>query len=143
MLITTMTRKQVVIPLANITCAKAVEGGYIVTDAQGEDHNVDKIAWEIAVEGTPVATTPALQGTYLINPGDGEADSPKVWKSNVLGWMVCADTAVRPMVLDPEALLSNPWQVLHPDGRVERSDGRSWDSLDEWLDEVRRLDAAA
>jgi len=142
MLIETMTRKQVILPLANITCAKAVEGGFIVTDAQGNDHEVDKISWEIAVEGTPTATVAAAPGTYLINPGDGEEDSPKVWKSNVLGWMVCADTAVRPMVLDPEALLSSPWQVLHPDGRVERSDGRGWNSLDDWLDEVREEEAS-
>jgi hypothetical protein len=135
-----MTRNPVALPLATITSARAVEGGWIVTDAQGEEHNVSKVAWDIAVEGTPSAMLPAQPGTYLLNPNpDHPEDQPRFWKTNVLGWMVCADTEIRPVTLDPEGLLSPPWQVLHPDGRVERSDASNWERVEEWLEEVARV----
>lgn len=122
-----------VVPFATMASAQALDGGWRVIDSQGEEHHFSNIDWDIAIETTPAATLPAQPGTYLINPGDGEG--PKFWKSNVLGWMICADSGVRPVCIDPEALLS-PWQVLHPDGRVERADGSSWESVDEWLAEL-------
>lgn len=136
MIIRTHTRDVVALPLSSISSARAVKDGWIVTDVQGREHTVDDIAWDIALEGTPTATVPALPGTYLINPRDDDGSMEKVWKTNVLGWMVCADTVTRPVVIDQEALLATPWSILHPDGRVERSDGRSWDTLDEWLEEI-------
>jgi hypothetical protein len=134
MLITTMNRHTLVLPLATITRARAIEGGdWMVTDAQGEEHRVDKISWEIAVEGTPASMIPALAGTYILHPGTDDQGNPKVWKTNVLGWMVTADTEVRPLLADPTSIQGNMWDVLHPDGRVERNDGTSWDSLDDWI----------
>ena len=143
MIITTMTSKPVALPLATIASAQKVEDGWVVTDSQGEEHEVSNAAWDMAVEGTPVATIPALAGTYLIGLGEDDNDKPAVWKKNVLGWMVCADTQTRPVVLDPEALLSSSWQVLHPDGRVERSDGQAWGTLEEWKAEVTSVQQSA
>lgn len=131
MLIDTMTRQPTILPLATITKAEAVDDGWVVTDAQGEDHRVDSTAWNLAVQGTPSALIPALPGTYLIN-ANTDGDEPRVWKNNVLGWMVCADTEVRPMLLDM-SMLNKTWDVLHPDGRVERSSGDCWETLDQYL----------
>jgi hypothetical protein len=134
MLITTMSRQTKVLPLTTITCARAIEGGdWIVTDAQGEEHRVDKISWQIAVEGTPTSMIPALPGTYILHPGTDEQGHGKAWKTNVLGWMVTADTEVRPLLADPTCIEGNKWDVLHPDGRVERNDGATWDCLDDWI----------
>jgi hypothetical protein len=142
MLITTMTRNPVVLPLATITRAVSnPSGGWNVTDAQGEEHFVDNVAWEVAVEGTPASMMPAAPGTYLLNPGVDEG-KPIAWRTNVLGWMVCADTEVRPVVLDMSAL-EKKWDVLHPDGRVERSDGTSWDSLEDWMSTEAAFEEAA
>jgi hypothetical protein len=119
------------------------DGDRIVTDCNGQVHRVSKIDWEIAIEGTPVSSFPAQPGTYLINPADEAEDGRKYWRENVVGWMICADTILRPVVLGPESLLTPPWQVLHPDGRVERSDGSTWETVDEWLEEVRLISERA
>jgi hypothetical protein len=143
MLIDTMTKRSTVLPLATITKAVAMEGGdWIVTDAQGEDHRVSNVAWELAVEGTPAAMMPALLGTYLVSPGEDETGKRKVWKNNVLGWMVAADTEIRPLVLDM-SMIEDRWTVMHPDGRVERNDGESWETVDQWLDSVTQVSEAA
>lgn len=144
MLIQTMTRHPIAIPLATITRAEAMEGGdWRVIDGQGDEHRVSKIAWEMAVEGTPTAMLPALPGTYLISPLEEEDGSTTPYKTNVLGWMVCADTEVRPVCLDPHVVGDAKWDVLHPDGRVERNDGTSWPSLTEWLASEGKGKAAA
>jgi hypothetical protein len=143
MLITTMTRDQIALPIATITRAQAIEGGWLVTDAQGEEHRVDNVEWNIAVEGTPSAMIPALPGTYVINRGTDDDGKPKAWKTNVLGWMIAADTEVRPVTTDPNLSGEKNWDVLHPDGRVERNDGSSWDSLDDWLLSEAKFEQAA
>lgn len=142
MLINTMTRQPMILPLATITKAEAVDGGWIVTDSQGEDHHVSNVAWKLAVEGTPAAMMPALPGTYLVSPGEDEAGKPTAWKDNVLGWMIGADTEIRPVVVDM-SIIDNRWTVLHPDGRVEQSTGDSWDTVDAWLAAVTDVTRAA
>lgn len=142
MLITTMDRQPVSLPLATITKAEAVDGGWIVTDAQGEEHRVDNTSWNVAVKYTPATMMPALPGTYLISPGEDESGKRKVWKNNIVGWMIGADTEVRPVVLDM-SMIDDRWTVLHPDGRVECSDGESWESVDAWLDHVAPATKAA
>ena len=133
MLITTMEGKTLSLPLGTITRARALDGGdWIVTDAQGEDHRVDNAAWKTAVEGTPAAVVPALPGTYLISSSEDTNAEPKVWRNNVIGWMISADTEVRPIVVDMSMIIGG-WTVLHADGRVERHTGESWDRLDLWL----------
>jgi hypothetical protein len=139
MLIVSHSRRSVAVPLSTMTKAEAVDDGWIVTDAQGEEHRFDKISWDIAVETAPTATLSALPGTYLINPCEEEDGRVTVWKQNVLGWAICFDGETRPVTLNPEASLSGPWQILHPDGRVERSDGSTWESLNLWLDEDARI----
>ena len=144
MLILTNTRSRLALPLNTITKARAaVEGGWTVTDAQGKDHAVDDISWEMAVEGTPTAMIPALPGTYLVTASEGEDGAPPYWRDNVLGWMICADTEVRPVVISGEALLTKPWRVMHPDGRVESSNGESWDTTDAWLESEKPERVAA
>jgi hypothetical protein len=134
MLIVTHSRAPIALPLSRITSARAIEDGdWLVTDAQGEEHRVDKIAWDIAVEGTPSAMVPALPGTYIVNPREEDDSGEKVWKNNVVGWMVCADTETRPVVISPDILIGDKWHVLHPDGRVECSNGDSWESVDQWV----------
>jgi hypothetical protein len=129
-----MARNPIAIPINTITSARSIEGGdWMVTDAQGEEHRVDSISWQIAVEGTPSSMIPALPGTYILHPGTDDQGNPKAWKTNVLGWMVTADTEVRPLLADSTCIDRNKWDVLHPDGRVERNDGSTWDTLLDWL----------
>jgi hypothetical protein len=142
MLITTMDRQPVSLPLATITKAESVDGGWIVTDAQGEEHRVDNTSWNVAIKYAPAAMTPALPGTYLVSPGEDESGKAKVWKNNVLSWMIAADTELRPVVVDM-SMIDDKWTVLHPDGRVECSDGESWESVDLWLDQVAPAREAA
>jgi len=143
MLIVTQSRTSIALPLNTISSARSVEGGWIVTDARGDEHQVDNVSWDLAVEGTPSAMMPALPGTYLVEPGTDEGGNRKVWKTNVLGWMVCADNETRPVVFDHDGLPSLPWQVLHPDGRVERTDGQSWETVMLWIDEVAPIETTA
>lgn len=84
----------------------------------------------------------AAPGTYLVSAyfDDNEAD---LIYCNVLGWQVNQDRTLTPMVLDPRAADEKPWYVLHPDGRVESSDGRSWPGKDAWLTDARKAWRAA
>lgn len=76
-------------------------------------------------------------GTYLVHAyfDDNQID---LVKCNVLGWQIAADRKVTPIVIDPRAADDETWFVIHPDGRVECSDGRGWDSEDAWLHEEQR-----
>jgi hypothetical protein len=142
MFITTMDNKQIALPLATITKAEATERGWIVTDGHGEEHQVDNVSWNVAVKYSPAAMMPALPGTYLISPADDESGNRKVWKNNIIGWMIGADTEIRPVVLDM-SMVDDKWTVLHPDGRVELQNGESWDTLDEWLAQFTTASKAA
>ena len=84
----------------------------------------------------------AAPGTYLVSAyfDDNLVD---LVSCNVLGWQVNQDRSLTPMVLDPRAADEDPWFVLHPDGRVEVSDGRSWPNKDAWLAEERETRRAA
>jgi hypothetical protein len=135
MLITTMDGQSIALPLATITRAEELEGGdWLVTDSQGEQHRVDKVSWQCAVEFTPAVMMSALSGTYLVSIGEDERGNSKVWKSNVLGWMICADTEIRPVVVDMSMTVGKGnWHILHPDGRVECKNGESWETVDQWV----------
>lgn len=80
---------------------------------------------------------PALPGTYLVTAyfDDGQVE---LVKCNVIGWSVSTERTVVPLVMDPRVADEEPWHVIHPDGRVECSDGRGWDNLDAWIMEERR-----
>ena len=81
---------------------------------------------------TPKVTWPALPGTYLVSANiDGE--EPHFWRSNVLGWAICMDGLVRPIIIDPNGLMET-WTVLHPDGRVEKSNGDEFEDTAAWLE---------
>lgn len=81
-------------------------------------------------------------GTYLVSAyfDDNQVD---LIYCNVLGWEVGKDRRLTPITLDPRAADDDPWYVIHPDGRVESSDGRSWGSKDAWVDDQRRNHRAA
>jgi hypothetical protein len=146
MLITTMmTRHTISLPLATIARAEAMDGGdWLVTDSQGEQHRVDKVAWECAVEFTPAAMTQALPGTYLVSISEDESGNSKVWKSNVVGWMINAEGEVRPIVVDMSLITGGEqWHILHPDGRVERKSGESWETVDQWFADTVPVPQAA
>jgi hypothetical protein len=84
-----------------------------------------------------VGMFPAQAGTYLLTVYlDGE--QPDLVKSNVIGWQVTPGRLLTPLVADPRAADIEPWIVSQPDGRVEASDGRCWDTIELWLaDECR------
>lgn len=84
----------------------------------------------------------AQAGTYLVAAyfDDNQVDLIYV---NVLGWQVGKDRRLTPITLDPRAADEDPWFVLHPDGRVESSDARSWSDKDAWIEDQRRNHRAA
>ena len=79
----------------------------------------------------------AAPGTYLVHAyfDDNQVD---LVRSNVLGWQIAPDRTITPLVVDPRAAQDDVWTAIHPDGRVECSDGRNWDSEDAWLMEEKR-----
>lgn len=89
-----------------------------------------------------VGMIPAAEGTYLVHAyfDDNQID---LVRSNVLGWQIGADRSVTPLVVDPRAADEEPWCVLHPDGRVECSNGAAWPDQESWVDEARRLSREA
>lgn len=84
-----------------------------------------------------VGMVPAEPGTYMLH-AYFDGDQIDVVKSNVIGWQVINGRSLTPLVIDPRAAEVEPWYVTHPDGRVECSDGRCWDGLEQWLDDERR-----
>lgn len=84
-----------------------------------------------------IGIIPAEPGTYFINAyfDDNQID---LVRANVIGWKIGNDSRVSPLLIDQRAADVEPWYVQHPDGRVECSNGRVWDSLDAWTDEERR-----
>ncbi len=80
----------------------------------------------------------AAPGTYLVHAYFDD-NQVELVRSNVLGWQVGSERVLTPLVVDPRAASDREWYVIHPDGRVECSDGRSWDDVDSWVDEERRL----
>lgn len=85
-----------------------------------------------------VGMVPAEAGTYLLHAyfDDNQVD---LVKANVLGWQVSSERTLTPLVIDPRAADAEPWFVAHPDGRVEASDGRCWDNIEQWVGEERRM----
>ena len=79
----------------------------------------------------------ALPGTYLVHAYFDD-NQVEIVRANVLGWQIGADRKVTPLVLDPRAADDEPWTVIHPDGRVETSNGQSWADADVWVDEIKR-----
>lgn len=84
-----------------------------------------------------VAMIEATPGTYLVHAyfDDNQVD---LVRCNVVGWSVAADRRITPLVVDPRAVDDEPWFVIHPDGRVECSDGRNWQNEDNWIIEEKR-----
>lgn len=80
---------------------------------------------------------PALPGTYLVTAyfDDNQVD---LVKCNVLGWSVSTERTMTPLVIDPRAADEDTWHVIHPDGRVECTDGRCWSDVDSWIADERR-----
>lgn len=80
---------------------------------------------------------PAMPGTYLVTAyfDDGQVE---LVKCNVIGWSISSGRTVLPVVLDPRLTDEDPWHVIHPDGRVECSDGQAWEDIDGWIRHERR-----
>ena len=85
-----------------------------------------------------IGMIPAEKGTYLVHAYFDDHQVELV-KSNVLGWQVGSERILTPLVVDPSAITNDDWFVIHPDGRVECSDGRCWETVDDWTVEERRL----
>ncbi len=85
----------------------------------------------------------AAPGTYIVSAYFDDNQVDLVY-CNVLGWQIGKDRRLTPMCLDHRAVQDDPWFIIHPDGRVESNDGRSWANKDAWVEEQRRsLRAAA
>ena len=85
-----------------------------------------------------VGMVPAQAGTYLLH-AYFDGNQLDLVRANVIGWQISSERTLTPLVVDPRAADIEPWMVTHPDGRVECSDGRCWDSVENWLVEERRL----
>lgn len=84
-----------------------------------------------------VAYVPASPETYLVELFlDG--NEVEIVRAAILGWQVAADRSLSPLTLDQSALGEGRFYVNHPDGRVECSDGRSWDDSDAWISDTKR-----
>ncbi|WP_340587958.1 hypothetical protein [Erythrobacter alti] len=84
----------------------------------------------------------AAPGTYVVSAYFDDNQVDLVY-CNVLGWQVGKDRRLTPMCLDHRAAQDDTWFVIHPDGRVESNDGRSWSTKDAWVTEERRARRAA
>lgn len=119
------------VPFSTMRWAEQLpDGRWQVTTRDGERRTFSNIDWKIAV-GNPSVTLPALPGTYVVEPNE-DGHEPPFWKSNVIGWGICLDGVVRPIILDPNGLTES-WTILHPDGRVETSIGDSYENDGAWL----------
>ena len=79
----------------------------------------------------------AERGTYLMH-AYFDGNEVDLVRANVIGWQISSERNLTPLVIDPRAADIEPWVVRHPDGRVECSDGRCWDTVEAWLAEERR-----
>lgn len=79
----------------------------------------------------------AQPGTYLVQ-AYFDAAQIEVVRANVLGWQIGSDRSLTPLLIDPRAADAEPWCILHPDGRVESSNGAVWNDEAAWIDEMRR-----
>lgn len=70
-----------------------------------------------------VGMFPAEHGTYLVHAYFDDAHVELV-RANVIGWQVSQERILTPLVIDQHAAEDDPWFVIHPDERVECSDGR-------------------
>ena len=76
-------------------------------------------------------------GTYLVHAYFDD-NQVELVRSNVIGWQIGQERKLTPLVIDPDAAADELWFVVHPDNRVECSDGRCWADLDCWIAEERR-----
>lgn len=84
-----------------------------------------------------IGMIPAEPGTYLAHLYFDDNDVDLV-RANVVGWQISSNRVLTPLVVDPGAVAEGDFTVIHPDGRVESSDGQVWDSIDSWIGERRR-----
>lgn len=80
---------------------------------------------------------PAVPGTFLVN-AYFDGDGAEVVKSTVIGWQISIERTLTPLVMDPRAAGLDDLYVMHPDGRVECTDGSCWPDVDGWLDAMQR-----
>lgn len=80
----------------------------------------------------------AEPGTYLVHVYFDD-NQVELVKANIIGWSVSTERQLTPLVVDPTAASDEVWFVIHPDGRVECSDGRCWNEVDQWIADERRL----
>jgi len=85
---------------------------------------------------------PAEPGTYLVHAYFDD-NQVELVRANVVGWQVGSERILTPLVVDPRAASDEVWHVIHPDMRVECSDGRCWDNVDSWVEENRRMQREA
>ncbi len=85
-----------------------------------------------------VGMIPAERGTYLVHAyfDDNQVD---LVRTTIVGWQISQERELTPLTIDPRAAAEDPWFVVHPDERVECSDGRCWADVDTWIAEERRM----
>ncbi|MBP8235644.1 MAG: hypothetical protein KAY22_25450 [Rhizorhabdus sp.] len=133
-------RTAIAVPLANIAVARGYQGGWTITDVNGNDHQVDDFSWNLALETTIVSSIPAQPGTFLIGMVADEGDPDPFWRSAVVGWGVYADGATRPIAIDVDMVTGGDWAVQFPDGRVETPE-RQFETVKDWRASVGAPDS--
>lgn len=68
-----------------------------------------------------------------------DGNEVEIIRSNIIGWQVAGDRSLSPLTLDPSALGDGEFHTIHPDGRVECSNGRAWDDCDAWVADAKRM----
>ena len=79
----------------------------------------------------------ALPGTYLVH-AYFDSNQVDIVRANVVGWQIGGDRSVTPLLIDARAADMDVWCVMHPDGRIESSNGGVWADEATWIDELRR-----
>jgi len=84
----------------------------------------------------------APPGTYLVY-AYFDSNQVEIVRANVVGWQIGGDRSITPLLIDPRAADIDVWSVIHPDGRVESSNGGVWANEASWIDEQRRAQREA
>jgi hypothetical protein len=121
------------VALSAIVSMRSIDGGWLVTDRLGSQHNVSDFDWKLATELAPTATLPALPGTYALQRVEEANGQVTLDRMTVLGWTLDGEGIARPVIYDVEASISpDPLPIEMPDGHVEAGASR-WKSADDWL----------
>lgn len=101
---------------------------YRLNTVDGESH----IAWLTDIEALTSAVVPAAPGYGVVGVTVG--DTIEAWIEPVIAWRVSYDGDALPVTLD---CTNRDDPILYPDGRVVLPHSQIWNSIEDWLNDVR------